>query len=172
MSQAPTELVLLNFEHNLEAALKRLLVAKGLPVFITTDNATLPDSHIEVSVTVNEAAEQGYDNVAGLEWTTYNANLQVQIQTDRKADAVLTAHELASRHNEWKAKVRQTLLIRNLGDWGDSSKGNLKYYEVVMIKPEGTPRQIISNEKKAIEVSTLTYRILFTYDKDALPALA
>ena len=136
-------------------ALEDALPSDGLPVFPYFTNAVLPDSRIDVMVTVGQAFGPGgkpqvvrYD---GDEFASYFSG-EVQIQAvGRRGEAAFLATE---------GLVREAMSV-------DAVNSHLDFLQVDKLIPQRSSRMVMDD----LDVQELTYAFTFSINPDAWPTL-
>ena len=155
----------LNFDNNIEAATRGVLVAGGYgDSFIAGIEQELPPSRIEIMFQTGEAMNEAilpsgqhvYDFYAGL--------LTVRIVTFRPDDQPSLLAGVSTLHSEWAAGVRALLQERAT----PFTEANLPYYAVKTIRPRGTIRDL--DAKWLEDYTRLEFSLEFGIRSDAWPA--
>jgi len=160
---APDLRTLLDFETNIEAKAKLVLVSaldvQASAVFATGDQDDLIFPSVGVRLDIEEAldpydiarTEEPVNN--DLEYRKFRATMQVRITTDASVNGTET------EHRRLRALARAALL-RNAGGFSD-----LLYYDIKYIRPTQTD---FTSDGDA-HISTLSYEIHFAIRGDAWP---
>ena len=155
----------LNFDNNIEAAVRAVLVAGGYgDSFIAGIEQELPPSRIEIMFqtgeALNEAALPSGDHV----YDFYAGTLTVRIVTFRPDDQPSLLEGVSTLHSEWAAGVRALLQERA----APFTETNLPYYAVKTIRPRGTIRDL--DAKWLEDYTRLEFAVEFGIRSDAWPA--
>jgi hypothetical protein len=153
----------LDIETNFENAATEFLGASiGIPAgsfYSTLGQDDFVTPRISIRAQLGEAKDPPtlVGNPTVLEYTQYELTLSIVVVTDASQSGSQV------QHRSYRESIRQEMLL-NSSNWTTSSGSStvLPYYEVKYMRPTGTDFEVDGD----LAISTLTYDILFTINKD------
>lgn len=170
MSTAPTVEALLDFEGQVQAAVKSVLSAGGLMPHELMDESIKGDRatwiHLQLGDAISAEGPKFVETPSGeLEWGAYNATLRIGVITTR--DSELTAREIASvrgMHRAWIAKVRKEMMLDVSNPFDET---NLPWLSVHWLRPLAT--QFAVDDDRKTDETTLSWEMKFRIRPEAWP---
>lgn len=152
------------FESNFEKAVQSVLQSAGLlDTFIQGQDATLPESRIEVMFSSGEAMNQAILTDRSLVYDFFDGMLSLRIVTVRPEDQPSLIAGVRSLHEEWCARVRMLLEERA----SPFTTSNLPYYTVRTIRQTATRRDL--DPRWLEDFTQLVFQLQFGIRSDAWP---
>lgn len=160
----PSELLLLDFKGQLEAATKSVLIASGLEgVYTSRDREELSADWIQVSASLDERLDHMQQKLDG-SWVEDSAmlTLEIVVSTQRPTEEDATQPRIQGAHADRVARIQQALSRTREAL---NTRERLPYHVVLRLDLTGIPHEVETDD--ASDASALSWAVMMAVQPEA-----